>query len=592
MKHFTKILALAMLVIFGNSTIFAQCEPASLEAPPLTDYCQGLSSPGDFVSQGFEDYPSFNYTNNYILTLSDGSFEDATILSFSNDSNYDFENLAPGEYCVTYVVYDQNDFDYITSDPTFQTLYPCAANTNLPYFVDCLNALYGNVTYAFLDSIMNEAVPGIIPGFEPCFELTEEDGSYCINVQADCEPIPGCTDTYACNFDPDANVDDGSCLDYFIACDDGDPNTVADFIGINCECVGLTMPLECDEPTAEIPETPLTIYCSSYNAPSDIAIQNILTPHSGTTDHTYIITHAPLDELYVEEKERPIIEFSEDGEFNIGSEGPGEYCVHSFAYNQSDLDNFTNFFEVQQYIYNDYAEGCIQPGQEIAPFVNCVSTAYYYGDPMPLGFVEDFWTDMYYEYIYPTYYYYYYGDTPVACFDLETVYCITVDDEEACNAADADGDGLTNNQEDVNGDGDYTNDDSDYDGIADFLDEDDDNDGIFTADEDNNGNGDWTDDDEDLDGIPDYLDETFTVSIDENFSASIALFPNPSSGHFAIQGLDNFPFEVRVFDMKGKQVDYFRENENFKLLNPVTGIYFVEINTGDKTFHLKLKITD
>ncbi len=48
--------------------------------------------------------------------------------------------------------------------------------------------------------------------------------------------------------------------------------------------------------------------------------------------------------------------------------------------------------------------------------------------------------------------------------------------------------------------------DSDGDGIADYLDDDDDNDGIPTADEDVNNNGDLTDDDSDGDGIPDYLD--------------------------------------------------------------------------------------
>lgn len=72
--------------------------------------------------------------------------------------------------------------------------------------------------------------------------------------------------------------------------------------------------------------------------------------------------------------------------------------------------------------------------------------------------------------------------------------------------ADADRDGVVNNDEDVDGDGDVLNDDTDEDGIRNYLDIDDDNDGVLTRDEDPNGDGDPTNDDTDGDGIPDYLD--------------------------------------------------------------------------------------
>ncbi|MDX1804465.1 MAG: OmpA family protein, partial [Alcanivorax sp.] len=48
--------------------------------------------------------------------------------------------------------------------------------------------------------------------------------------------------------------------------------------------------------------------------------------------------------------------------------------------------------------------------------------------------------------------------------------------------------------------------DSDSDGLADYRDADDDGDGVSTVDEDRNGNGDPSDDDTDGDGSPDYLD--------------------------------------------------------------------------------------
>ena len=81
----------------------------------------------------------------------------------------------------------------------------------------------------------------------------------------------------------------------------------------------------------------------------------------------------------------------------------------------------------------------------------------------------------------------------------------------ACNTSispqgDEDQDSVYNIDEDLNHNGDYTDDDTDGDGIPNYLDNDDDNDGILTIDEDANGNGNPVDDDTDGDGIPDYLD--------------------------------------------------------------------------------------
>ena len=73
-------------------------------------------------------------------------------------------------------------------------------------------------------------------------------------------------------------------------------------------------------------------------------------------------------------------------------------------------------------------------------------------------------------------------------------------------AADADNDNVSNNKEDVDGDGDVTNDDTDGDLLPNYLDADDDNDFILTKDEDPDGDGDPTNDDTDGDGIPYYLD--------------------------------------------------------------------------------------
>lgn len=71
---------------------------------------------------------------------------------------------------------------------------------------------------------------------------------------------------------------------------------------------------------------------------------------------------------------------------------------------------------------------------------------------------------------------------------------------------DADGDGIYNIDEDLNGDGNPYNDNTDGDGLSNWLDVDDDGDSVNTSDEDINGDGDPRNDDTDSDGKPNYLD--------------------------------------------------------------------------------------
>lgn len=84
------------------------------------------------------------------------------------------------------------------------------------------------------------------------------------------------------------------------------------------------------------------------------------------------------------------------------------------------------------------------------------------------------------------------------------VFQITLND---VNIADHDNDGVISILEDLDGDGDVNNDDTDGDLIMNYLDVDDDNDGKLTRDEDTNNNGNWFDDDTDNDGIPNFLDK-------------------------------------------------------------------------------------
>tara|TARA_Y100001935_G_scaffold42585_1_gene34702 strand:+ start:395 stop:1294 length:900 start_codon:yes stop_codon:yes gene_type:complete len=73
------------------------------------------------------------------------------------------------------------------------------------------------------------------------------------------------------------------------------------------------------------------------------------------------------------------------------------------------------------------------------------------------------------------------------------------------NRTDHDNDTVLTVFEDINGDRNFDNDDTDSDGFPDYLDPDDDGDEILTKDE-YDQNGDGVPDDSDGDGIPDYLD--------------------------------------------------------------------------------------
>jgi len=71
---------------------------------------------------------------------------------------------------------------------------------------------------------------------------------------------------------------------------------------------------------------------------------------------------------------------------------------------------------------------------------------------------------------------------------------------------DLDNDTVINIDEDVNGNGKISDDNTDNDNLLNIYDADDDNDGVPTKNEDANGDGDPTNDDSDGDGTPDYLD--------------------------------------------------------------------------------------
>ncbi|MFN5294142.1 MAG: T9SS type A sorting domain-containing protein [Flavobacteriales bacterium] len=89
------------------------------------------------------------------------------------------------------------------------------------------------------------------------FTINDVYGVDCVCVGEEIPGIPGCTATEACNYDMNATIEDGSCLLPGDLCDDGNENTFDDAYGTDCVCAGLslgcTLPDACNyDPTAGI----------------------------------------------------------------------------------------------------------------------------------------------------------------------------------------------------------------------------------------------------------------------------------------------------------------------------------------------------
>jgi hypothetical protein len=71
---------------------------------------------------------------------------------------------------------------------------------------------------------------------------------------------------------------------------------------------------------------------------------------------------------------------------------------------------------------------------------------------------------------------------------------------------------------------------------------------------------------------------------------TISVYPNPSNGHFFINGIDqNSPIEFEVYDALGKMVDKGRASRELFLKNASSGIYELRL-IGEKQTVYRQKI--
>lgn len=202
-----------------------------------------------------------------------------------------------------------------------------------------------------------------------------------------------------------------------------------------------------------------------------------------------------------------------------------------------------------------------------------------------------------------------------------------------CNDnVDYDLDGITTTLEDLNGDGNLENDDTDVDGIPNFLDNDDDGDmiltsaeyvftntgrntdvlldtdndgipnyldndddgdGVLTIDEDYNHNNNPSDDDTNNNGIPDYLESAVALGVKSNdFRNLVSLYPNPASTILSIEnGSGEEIKSVSIYSITGalvKQINNVQEIKTISISELQNGMYFVKMQVGNQVIDNKI----
>ncbi|MEM7187291.1 MAG: FG-GAP-like repeat-containing protein, partial [Bacteroidota bacterium] len=138
--------------------------------------------------------------------------------------------------------------------------------------------------------------------------------------------------------------------------------------------------------------------------------------------------------------------------------------------------------------------------------------------------------------------------------------------------------------------------DTDNDGVENYLDADDDGDNTLTVNEDYNGNGDPIDDDTNSNGIPDFLDpEVFILSAgDQEFGDRFTVSPNPFTRGLSITFFEELSdVSLRLFDIHGRVLLTYQETtaaERIELTVPelAQGVYWLEITSEEKMAVKKL----
>lgn len=155
---------------------------------------------------------------------------------------------------------------------------------------------------------------------------------------------------------------------------------------------------------------------------------------------------------------------------------------------------------------------------------------------------------------------------------------------------DDDGDLILTNEEYVFGRNANALLDTDSDGIPNYLDNDDDGDGVLTINEDYNGNNDPTDDDTNDDGTPDYLQSSVALGVTQNttLAKTISIYPNPASDVLNIDNKTGLEISgISIYSINGVLVKQIQGTPAVPVGELQSGLYFIKIQIGGEVQNYK-----
>ncbi|MEN9743951.1 MAG: hypothetical protein RLZZ65_1756 [Bacteroidota bacterium] len=133
------------------------------------------------------------------------------------------------------------------TNPQFAVARYIYSNTVVPVY-GCMNPSACN--YNPLATVDNGTC--ILPG-SPCNDNNPNTINDVIDANCNCTGTPmvmGCMDPSACNYNPLANMSSGICILPGSPCNDNNPNTINDVIDANCNCTGVLLVPGCMNPAA------------------------------------------------------------------------------------------------------------------------------------------------------------------------------------------------------------------------------------------------------------------------------------------------------------------------------------------------------